>query len=162
VVIGSGEVIDDDLYVGATEFILEGTVNGDLIAFAQTVTINGTINGDLISAGQTLIVNGHVAGTIRMAGSVLFVGDQAYIGEDIVSAGYSLEVRKGSAIGKDLVFAGGQLLLAGNVAIRIARYGGRGCKSRARRDDPGGWTLADHVHATVCDFGSDSQTGLAA
>jgi hypothetical protein len=119
VVVGSDEVVDDDLYVGAQEFILEGTVNGDLIAFAQTVTVNGTVNGDLISAGQTLIVNGKVTGAIRVAGSVLFVGENANIGADIVSAGYSLEVRKGSAIGKDLVFAGGQILLAGDVARNV-------------------------------------------
>jgi len=119
VVVGAGEVVDDDLYVGAQEFTLEGTVNGDLIAFAGTVTINGTVNGDLISAGQTVIVNGKVTGAIRMAGSVLFVGENASIGKDIVGAGYSLEVRKGSAVGKDLVFAGGQMLLAGDVTRNV-------------------------------------------
>lgn len=119
VIVASGEVVNDDLYVGATEFILDGTVNGDLIAFAQTVTVNGTVNGDLISAGQTVIVNGKITGAIRMAGSVLFVGESASIGKDIVSAGYSLEVRKGSAIGKDLIFAGGQMLLAGDVTRNV-------------------------------------------
>ncbi len=119
VVIASGEVIDDDLYVGAQEFILEGRVNGDLVAFAQTVTINGTVNGDLIAAGQTVIVNGTVTGAIRMAGSVLFVGEAANIGEDIVSAGYSLEVRQGSVIDRDLVFAGAQLMMAGDVTRNV-------------------------------------------
>src|ERR1044071_4501276 len=37
VVIEAGEVINDDLYVGAQEFVLNGTVNGDLIAFPQNV-----------------------------------------------------------------------------------------------------------------------------
>ena len=31
VVIGADEVIEDDLYVGANEFVLDGTVKGDLI-----------------------------------------------------------------------------------------------------------------------------------
>jgi cytoskeletal protein CcmA (bactofilin family) len=115
VIVESSEVVDDDLYVGATEFILDGTVNGDVIAFAQTVTVNGTVNGDLFAAGQTVIVNGTITGAIRMAGSVLFVGESASITKDIVSAGYSLEVRKGSAIGRDLIFAGGQMLMAGDV-----------------------------------------------
>src|SRR5574338_339728 len=52
-VIQAGEVIDDDLYVGAQTFTLEGTVNGDLIVGAQTVIINGTVNGDLIAGAQT-------------------------------------------------------------------------------------------------------------
>ncbi len=119
VVIGADEVVNDDLYVGSQEFVLDGTVNGDVIAFGQIVTINGTVDGDLMAAGQTVVVNGEVTGSIRMAGSVLYVGEQASIGGDIVSAGYSLEVRQGSAIGQDLVFAGAQILLAGDVARNV-------------------------------------------
>jgi cytoskeletal protein CcmA (bactofilin family) len=119
VVIGSDEVVNDDLYVGAQEFVLDGTVNGDLIVFAQTVTINGTVDGDLMAAAQTVAVNGEVTGSIRMAGSVLFVGEKASIGGDIVSAGYSLEGKKGNTVGQDLVFAGGQILLAGDVTRNV-------------------------------------------
>jgi cytoskeletal protein CcmA (bactofilin family) len=115
IIVDSNEVINDDLYVGAQEFTLEGKVNGDVVAVAQVVTINGTINGDLISAGQALIVNGTVTGAIRMMGSVLLIGENASISKDLVSAGYSLEVRKGSAIGRDLVFAGAQIMLGGDV-----------------------------------------------
>src|SRR5688572_7307692 len=119
VVIGSDEVVNDDLYVGSEVFVLDGTVNGDVIAFGQIATINGTVDGDLMAAGQTVVVNGEVTGAIRMAGSVLYVGEAASIGGDIVSAGYSLEVRQGSAIGQDLVFAGAQILLAGDVTRNV-------------------------------------------
>src|ERR1044071_8680622 len=104
VVIGAGEVVDDDLYVGAQEFTLDGTVNGDLIVFAQIVTINGKVEGDLMAAAQTVVVNGEVTGSVRMAGSILLVGEKAKIGMDVVSAGYSLEGKQGSTIGQDLVF----------------------------------------------------------
>ena len=119
VVIASGEVVNDDLYVGAQEFVLDGTVNGDLIVFGQTVTINGKVDGDLMTAAQTVAVNGEVTGSIRMAGSILFVGEKAAIGGDIVGAGYSFEDRQGSTIGQDLVFAGGQILLAGDVTRNV-------------------------------------------
>jgi len=119
VVIEAGEVVNDDLYVGAQEFVLDGTVNGDLIVFGQTVTINGKVDGDLMTAAQTVAVNGEVTGSIRMAGSILFVGDQASIGGDIVGAGYSFEGRQGSTVGQDLVFAGGQILLAGDVERNV-------------------------------------------
>src|SRR5512133_1271675 len=119
VIIDAEEVINDDLYVGTQQFVLDGTVHGDVIAFAQTVTINGTVDGDLMAAAQTVIVNGTVTGAIRMAGSALLVGDKASIGGDIVGAGYSLEVKRGSAIGQDLVFAGGQTLLAGDVTRNV-------------------------------------------
>lgn len=114
-VIKSNEVIDDDLYVTAGTFVLDGTVNGDLIAVGQTITINGKVDGDVMAAGQTIVVNGTVTGAIRMAGSVLLLDEQANVGGDILAAGYSLESREGSGIGQDLVFAGSQVLLAGDV-----------------------------------------------
>lgn len=119
VVIESSEVVDDDLYVTAQEFVLDGTVNGDLIVFAQIITINGTVDGNLMAAGQTVVLNGTVTGSARMAGSVVFIGEEASVGGDVVSAGYSLEAREGSAIGRDLVFAGGQTRLAGDITRNL-------------------------------------------
>jgi cytoskeletal protein CcmA (bactofilin family) len=119
VIIQAGEVVNDDLYVGANQFVLDGTVNGDVIAAGKMITINGTINGNLMAAGQTIVINGTVTGTTRIAGSVLFIGEKANIGKDIIGAGYSLEIRKGSAVSRDVVFAGGQILMAGNVTRNI-------------------------------------------
>jgi hypothetical protein len=119
VVIESDEVVNDDLYVGAEEFVLDGTVHGDVIVFARNVTINGEVDGDLIAAAQTVAVNGEVTGAVRIAGSVLLVGTNGTIGEDVLGAGYSFEGRDGSAIGRDLVFAGGQILLASDVARNV-------------------------------------------
>ncbi len=116
IVIESDEVINDDLYVTAGELVMDGTVNGDLIAMGQTITINGTVDGDVLAAGQTIVVNGTVTGAIRVAGSVLFVGENASIGGDVIGAGYSLEIQEGGGVGQDLVFAGGQILLAGDVS----------------------------------------------
>ena len=64
IVIESNEVIDDDLYVTAATFVLDGTVNGDLIAAGQTLTINGKVDGDVMAAGQTIVVHGEVTGAI--------------------------------------------------------------------------------------------------
>lgn len=119
IVIDSGEIINDDLYVTAATFVLDGTVNGDVVAAGQTLTINGTVDGDVMAAGQTVLIRGTVTGAVRMAGSVLLVDEQADIGGDVIAAGYSLESREGSSIGQDLVFAGGQLLLAGDVARNV-------------------------------------------
>src|SRR3990172_3672538 len=65
VVIKADEVVDDDLYVSAGVFVLDGTVNGDVIAFGETITINGTINGDLMAAGSTIVINGEVSDDAR-------------------------------------------------------------------------------------------------
>ena len=124
IVIQAGDVVNDDLYVTANEFALDGTVNGDVVAFAQTVTVNGTVNGNLITAAQTVVVNGVVTGGIRMAGTVLFVGEKARIGGDIIGAGYSLELRKGSTVGRDVVAASGQILLAADVTRNVTAASG--------------------------------------
>ena len=115
VIINAGDIINDDLYVGANELVMDGTVNGDVIAGGQMITINGTVNGDVMAAGQTVVINGTVTGSVRAAGAVIFFGEKAKVGKDIVGAGYSLEVRKGSVTSRDVIFGGGQILLAGDV-----------------------------------------------
>jgi cytoskeletal protein CcmA (bactofilin family) len=119
VTISASEVVNDDLYVGATEFVLDGTVNGDVISAGQTITVNGTVNGNLVAAGQTIVVNGIVSGDILAAGSVLLIGEGAKVGGDVMGAGYSLEFRKGSSVGRDAVLAAAQILLAADVSRNV-------------------------------------------
>ena len=99
VIIKSDEVIDDDLYITAGTFILDGTVNGDLIVVGRSLTINGTVTS-----------------AIRTAGYALLLGEQASIGGDLIAVSYSLESREGSKVVQDLLFAGDQVLLAGDVS----------------------------------------------
>lgn len=119
VVIQAGDVINDDLYVGASEFVLDGTVNGDVISGAQMITVNGQVTGNLIAVAQTVVINGIVGGDVLAAGSVLYFGEKSRIGGDIVSVGYSLEVRKGSTVGRDAVMGVFQILLAGDVGRNV-------------------------------------------
>jgi cytoskeletal protein CcmA (bactofilin family) len=122
VVIGAGEVIEDDLYVGANTFTLDGTIKGDLIVFGSTIEINGTVEGDLIAAGQTVTVGGTVMDDVRIAGQALILDSEAQVGDDVLAAGMSIEVKKGSSVGGDFVYGGYQALLAGDVAedVRVA------------------------------------------
>jgi cytoskeletal protein CcmA (bactofilin family) len=116
VVVGAGEVVEDDLYVGAGTFTLDGTIKGDLIVFGGTIEINGTVEGDLIAAGQTVTVRGTVADDARIAGQVLTLDSEAQVGDDVMAAGLSIEGKKGSSVGGDFIYGGYQALLAGDVA----------------------------------------------
>ena len=116
VVIGAGEVIEDDLYVGANTFTLDGTIKGDLVVFGSIIEINGTVEGDLIAAGQTVVVRGTVKDDARIAGMALTLDSDAQVGDDVVAAGMSIEGKKGSSVGGDFFCAGYQALLAGDVA----------------------------------------------
>lgn len=115
VVIEADEVIEDDLYVGAESFTLEGTVKGDLFVAGSTIVINGTVEGDLVAAGQSVVINGVVTDDARIAGAGLQLGKDATIGDDLIAAGASLETRPGSVVEGEVVYMGGQALLAGNV-----------------------------------------------
>jgi cytoskeletal protein CcmA (bactofilin family) len=122
VVIGASEVIEDDLYVGAGTFTLDGTIKGDLIVGGSTIEINGTVEGDLIAAGQTVTVRGTVMDDARIAGQALILDSEAQVGDDVLAAGFSIEGKKGSSVGGDFIYAGYQALLAGDVAedVRVA------------------------------------------
>jgi hypothetical protein len=54
-----------------------------------------------------------------MAGQVLVLGESAWISDDVIAAGYSLENKKGSAIAGNLNYFGGQGLFAGTVQQNI-------------------------------------------
>ncbi len=115
VVIKQGEVINDDLYVGANTLTVEGTIKGDLIAGAQTIIINGSVEGDLIAGAESIIINGSVGDDARVFAAAIQVGPKASIGGDLVAMGGSVETKPGSAIAADFVTGSGQTLLAGEI-----------------------------------------------
>ncbi len=116
VVIAADEVIDDDLYVSAENFTLDGTVKGDLFVMGNTITINGTVEGDLFVGGETIVINGTVNGDTRIGGAAIQLGETAILGEDLLVGGASLETKDGSTTGGDLLVGSAQTLLAGDVA----------------------------------------------
>lgn len=118
VVIAAGEVVEDDLYVGADTFTLHGTIKGDLVVGANKVIIasDGVVEGDLWAGGQSVTVEGTVAGDVRITGMALTIGESAQIKEDLLAAAYSLETKAGSQVAERLWYAGAQGILAGHVA----------------------------------------------
>ena len=83
--VAAGEVVDDDLYVFASEIYIDGTVRGDLIAGAQYIEIGptGTIEGDLWASGASIVVQGAVLDDLRAAAAGVeisgLVGDDAFL-----------------------------------------------------------------------------------
>lgn len=120
ITIEADEVVNDDLYVSADTFTLDGTVKGDLIVFATTVYVNGTVEGDLIAAGNTIVVTGTVTDDVRVAAAAIQFGPEAVIGGDVIGASASLEAKSGNDIGGDVVYAGAQALLAGSIGDDVS------------------------------------------
>lgn len=124
VLIGSGEVIDDDLVLFGNSIVVNGTVNGDLIAFGSTITLNGTVKGSAVLGGQTLNVNGHVNGTLYSGAGAMTLGSRAVIERNMMFGGYSLETAPESLVARDLSMGGAQAVLSGKVG-RDVQFAGQ-------------------------------------
>ncbi len=145
-VIEEGDIIPDDLYVAAQEVIIRGTVDGDVYAVAQRVVLErtGRVTGDLVAAAQVVDIQGVVEDDLRIAGQILRVAAPE-VGDDIVGAGFSLELAEGAHVGGSLIVGGYQVLINGNVAEdvyvganSVALYGTVGGNMTAEVGEGGG------------------------
>lgn len=118
-VIPAGQTIDDDVFIGAENVLVEGTVTGDLFAVGGNVRINGTVEGSLFIAGQTLAVDGDVQGSVYAAGTAVTMGGASQVGRNVYFVGYGMEAQPGSQVQRDLVTAGYQALLSGGVERNV-------------------------------------------
>ena len=68
--LAAGEIVDDDLYIGATEIYIDGIVKGDLIAGASYIEIGptGIVEGDLWAVASGIVIHGTVLDDLRAAG----------------------------------------------------------------------------------------------
>ena len=133
-VIGEDEVIDDDIFLNAENVVVDGTVNGVLLAVGNTITINGTINSDVIAlgniikisetaliegnlliGGQSIEVNGEVTGSIAGGSTSMVLGEGTSVGHNLYYGGFSLETETGTTITKSLYAGVYQSILNGKV-----------------------------------------------
>jgi cytoskeletal protein CcmA (bactofilin family) len=111
VTVASGEVIDDDLYVGGETIIIDGTINGDLIVAGRTIMVNGIVNGSIIAAGQTVNINGDVSRAVRVVGETLNISNT--IGGDLLVASGKFIMDSTAEIGGDLLLGVGRARIEG-------------------------------------------------
>jgi cytoskeletal protein CcmA (bactofilin family) len=123
VTVGSGEVVNDDLYIAGGDIVIDGTVNGDVFAVARSITINGIVNGGVSFAGQTGTVNGEIANGLRFGGQSLIVNGR--IGRDLVVGGSQLSVSSTGQIDGGLIFGAGTMQADGSVGGTILGGGGQ-------------------------------------
>lgn len=119
VVIPAGEVINDDLYVAASELLIEGEVNGDVYFLGQTLTITGQVKGDVNALGQVLILKGMVQDDVRFFGVIMHLAETAQVGSDLLAFGASLDLRPGSQVGQDVLFYGSQSYIGAEIGRNL-------------------------------------------
>jgi len=133
VTVGQKEVIDDDLFVGAENFDLLGTVIGSVYVGAGSASIAGNIKGDLVMGTGNADISGIIGGDIYLgAGDVTI--HSATIGGSIIAGAGTLTLDDKTKVAGSLIAASGNLknsasidrnLLAGAGTIYINNQVGK-------------------------------------
>ncbi len=101
VTVGSGEVVDDDLYVGAATVIIDGVVNGDLWATGYTITVNGAVNGSVMAAAYMISIDGDIGHAVRVAGQTISISGN--VNGDLMAFGAVVNVASTATVKGDLL-----------------------------------------------------------
>lgn len=110
-----GQVIDDDLFLSGERVVVDGIVKGDLYAAANTIVINGVVHGSAFLVAQMIEINGTVKGSLYGASQSIFLQEKAQIERNLYYAGFALQAKAGSQVGKDALFTGYQAVLDGKI-----------------------------------------------
>ena len=114
VIVPEGDTIKDDLYATGLRVLVEGVVDGDLVAFAaEEVVISGEVTGSVIAVAPKITVEGSVGESLRVSGRELEVTGN--VGKDVVTAVVSARLGPDSEVTGDVVAWALDLTAAGSV-----------------------------------------------
>jgi len=119
--LAEGQTLDNDLILTCGAARIDGTVNGDVIAFGRSITINGLVTGYVIAFGERLTVNGTVDGDVRAFASVLNLNGQ--VAKNVMAFVSVLEVDQKAQVGGSLTTFVAQAALEGKVGRDILAFG---------------------------------------
>jgi hypothetical protein len=119
-VVERDEVILEDFYFACRTLEIKGFIDGDVIGMASEVTIarEAQVTGDIWVIGGQLTIEGVVGDDLHFFGADLDVTGLARFPNrrsDIISAGISIEISKGTVIPGDIIHYGYQTIIKGKV-----------------------------------------------
>jgi cytoskeletal protein CcmA (bactofilin family) len=113
VTIPAGEVVHNDLIVAGPYVRIDGTVEGDVIAFTRSLTVTGHVTGDVIAFAQQARINGKVDGNVRVASnSATLEGSTA---KNVSALASTLDLASGATVGGSMIVVAGQADLDGKI-----------------------------------------------
>ena len=114
VIIPEGDVFPEDLYAGAIRVVVNGTLDGDLVAFAaEDVVITGTVTGSVTAVAPSVRVEGNVEGSLRVSGNRLEIDGS--VGRDVVAAVFTAGLGPDSDVAGDVLIWGWDVAALGSV-----------------------------------------------
>ena len=116
--IAKGEIVNDDLFIGAQTVEIFGTVNGDVYAGAETIRINGIINGSLHAGGGIVYLSGRVSQNAYVGAANVIVSN-AVIGDSLLIGAGNASVDADSSIGGSILAGTGSITINSPVKRNI-------------------------------------------
>jgi cytoskeletal protein CcmA (bactofilin family) len=118
VVIRENDTVAEDLYATGVRILIEGTVDGDLVAFAaEEVVISGEVTGSVLAVAPTVTIHGDVGGSARISGGNLTVSGS--VGVDLVAAALSVDLDQDSVVGGDVLVWAVELRSGGTIGANL-------------------------------------------
>lgn len=119
VIIQADDVLENDLYAGAIEVQVQGTIDGDLVAFAaEEIVIEGHVTGSVIAVAPRVVVSGRIDGALRVSTSALWISGE--IGRDVVAAAVTVHLGSRSSVQRDVQIWAWDMAALGRVGADLA------------------------------------------
>ena len=153
-VIQANQTYESNLIAMCRNFVLNGSVDGDLFLVAFTAEINGEVEGNIYVLGGQLDLRDRVGRDVIFAGPVLRVHPTTVFEDtrsSVISASLSTEIADNVEIPGSILSASYQLIMAGDVGREISFLG-----SALTIDG----TVAGDIDATVGDPNSSDPSQL--
>lgn len=117
IVIPAGTVYNGDYFAVGDSVEISGTVNGDVYIFASQAIIDGVVNGDVLGCGGSFDISGNVRNNCRIgAGQILISGA---VGNNVTAVAGNLQMLSSATIGGGLVATAGNVDLAATIAKSV-------------------------------------------
>jgi cytoskeletal protein CcmA (bactofilin family) len=114
VIIPEADTVEGDLYAVASRILIEGVVDGDLIAFAaEEVVITGEVIGSVTAVAPIVVVRGVVDGSVRTTANRVEVSGS--VEGDLVGAAVTVELMPESSVEGDVLIWAYRLTAAGTI-----------------------------------------------
>ena len=117
------ETINDDLYVWANRFQMQGIVVGDLSSFSYRIINQGSVTESANLFGREITHSGKVDGTFRAFGELVRI--EGYVGRSALMFGREITLASGSVVERDLSLFGAEVWLEGAVKGNLKACAGR-------------------------------------
>lgn len=139
----AGETQHSDVIVAGNFAHIDGTVEGDVIAFVQDIDITGRVEGDVIVFARSLRVSGQVDGNVRSYSQFTVISGN--VARNVTAGCETFQLEPGAKIGWGLILGANNAVLSGDIGRNLLA----GTKSTEIDGTVGGNVTMALQHTTI-------------